>query len=143
MIKVGRTESAVWAWSLLLEENPDSYEYIKACVSAKGADYGTSFYRFRRRVSLTSIFHADSTTAEGKAAAVAVLDGLAESHPKSLAVRRLALEIVSGTPFCAKALSNVSDPCNKRCQQENNSNRKQQDTLPTRYRKESLPSLPI
>lgn len=39
---------------------------------------------------------ADSTTDEGRAAAVKVLDGLAEKYPRSLAIRRIALELVSG-----------------------------------------------
>lgn len=40
LLKLGRKEPAEWAWELLLAENPDSYEYIKASVLAKGADVG-------------------------------------------------------------------------------------------------------
>lgn len=42
LLKLGRNEAANWAWELLLEENPDSYEFIKGSVLAKGADCGTS-----------------------------------------------------------------------------------------------------
>lgn len=38
----------------------------------------------------------DSTTDEGRAAAVKILDTLSEKYPRSLAIRRLALELVSG-----------------------------------------------
>lgn len=40
LLKLGRMEAADWAWEVLLEENPDSYEYIKASVLAKGGDCG-------------------------------------------------------------------------------------------------------
>ncbi|GAA5916478.1 hypothetical protein JCM5296_005897 [Sporobolomyces johnsonii] len=84
LLKVGRTEPALWAWELLLEENPESTEYIKATVQAKGAD-------------------CDSTTEEGRSRAVAILDELAEKYPRSLAIRRLALDLTSGDVFRSKA----------------------------------------
>ena len=40
LLKLGRAEPDKWAWELLLEENPDNYEYIKYYISAKGADFG-------------------------------------------------------------------------------------------------------
>lgn len=42
LLKLGRIEPALWAWELLLEENPESKEYIKSTVLAKGADCGKS-----------------------------------------------------------------------------------------------------
>lgn len=42
LLKLGRTESALWAWEVLLEENPESSEYIKATVQAQGGDCGES-----------------------------------------------------------------------------------------------------
>ncbi|GAA5962657.1 hypothetical protein JCM21900_006758 [Sporobolomyces salmonicolor] len=84
LLKVGRSEPALWAWELLLEENPESTEYIKATVQAKGAD-------------------CDSTTEEGRSKAVAILDELAEKYPRSLAIRRLALDLTSGDVFRSKA----------------------------------------
>ncbi|GAA5899701.1 peptide alpha-N-acetyltransferase complex A subunit NAT1 [Sporobolomyces salmoneus] len=84
LLKLGRSEPAVWAWELLLEENPESREYIKSTVLAKGAD-------------------CDSTTNEGRLKAVQVLDELAEKYPQSLAVRRLTLDLASGEQFRKKA----------------------------------------
>lgn len=54
LLKVDRTESALWAWEVLLEENPESTEYIKATVQAKGGDCGES------PVPLSSLPSADS-----------------------------------------------------------------------------------
>ncbi|KAI5478629.1 hypothetical protein MNV49_004771 [Pseudohyphozyma bogoriensis] len=90
LLKLGRMEPAEWAWGTLLEENPDSYEYIKAYVLAKGAD-------------------VDSKTDEGKAAAAAVLTALTEKFPRSLAIRRINLELVSGDEFRAKASKYLID----------------------------------
>ncbi|KAL8280686.1 hypothetical protein RQP46_007009 [Phenoliferia psychrophenolica] len=94
LLKLGRKEPAEWAWQTLLEENPDNYNYIKAFVQAKDAD-------------------VDSTTPEGKAAAVKVLDILTEDFPRSLAVRRLALDLVSGDEFRTKASKYLTDALSK------------------------------
>ncbi|GAA5981699.1 hypothetical protein JCM5350_000459 [Sporobolomyces pararoseus] len=84
LLKLGKTEPALWAWELLLEENPESKEYIKSTVLAKGAD-------------------CDSTTSEGRAKAVQVLEELSEKYPRSLAIRRLTLDLASGEQFRKKA----------------------------------------
>lgn len=84
MLKLGRTEAADWAWEVLLEENPDSYEYIKASVLAKGAN-------------------CDANSDEDRAKAVAILDKLADKYPRSLAIRRLTLELVSDDEFRTRA----------------------------------------
>lgn len=94
LLKLGRVEPAEWAWELLLEENPDSYEYIKSYVTAKGADF-------------------DAETLEGKAAALKVLDKLTDKFPRSLAIRRLALEIASGEEFRTKAAKYLTDALSK------------------------------
>lgn len=44
LLKLGKTEPALWAWELLLEENPESTEYIKSTVLAKGADCGEFYH---------------------------------------------------------------------------------------------------
>ncbi|GAA6062023.1 hypothetical protein JCM10212_005456 [Sporobolomyces blumeae] len=84
LLKLGRTEPALWAWELLLEENPESKEYIVSTVAAKGAD-------------------CNATTVEGQTQAVQVLDTLSEKYPRSLAIRRLALDLSSGETFRSKA----------------------------------------
>lgn len=61
--------------------------------------------------SLTRL--AESTTEEGRAAAVAVLDILAEKYPRSLAIRRLALDLVSSTSFRTKASSYLTSALSK------------------------------
>ncbi|GAA5890758.1 hypothetical protein JCM16303_000195, partial [Sporobolomyces ruberrimus] len=43
LLKLGKKEAALWAWELLLEENPESREYIRSTVIAKGADCGPEF----------------------------------------------------------------------------------------------------
>ncbi|KAM0752180.1 N-terminal acetyltransferase A, auxiliary subunit [Meredithblackwellia eburnea MCA 4105] len=94
LLKLGRKEPAEWAWELLLEENPDNYEYIKAYVKARGAD-------------------VDSKDIEQTEAAVKVLDALAEKFPRSLAVRRIALDIVSGQGFETRASSYLTNALSK------------------------------
>lgn len=47
---------------------------------------------------LTSSLLADAKTEEGRAKAVEILDKLAEKYPRSLAIRRISLELVSGKP---------------------------------------------
>ncbi|KAK4702781.1 N-alpha-acetyltransferase 15/16, NatA auxiliary subunit, partial [Phenoliferia sp. Uapishka_3] len=94
LLKLGRKEPAEWAWQTLLEENPDNYNYIKAFVQSKDAD-------------------VDSKTSEGRAAAVKVLDSLADKFPRSLAVRRLALDLVSGDEFRTKATKYLTDALSK------------------------------
>jgi peptide alpha-N-acetyltransferase len=42
LLKLERSEPALWAWELLLEENPESREYVKSTVLAKGANCGKS-----------------------------------------------------------------------------------------------------
>ncbi|GAA5843366.1 hypothetical protein JCM3766R1_002931 [Sporobolomyces carnicolor] len=84
LLKLGRSEPALWAWELLLEENPESREYIKSTVAAKGAD-------------------CDSTSSEGRLKAVQVLDEMSEKYPQSLAIRRLTLDLASGEQFRKKA----------------------------------------
>ncbi|SCV69473.1 BQ2448_2493 [Microbotryum intermedium] len=94
LLKLGRTEPAEWAWDILLEENPDSYEFIRASVLARGAD-------------------CDSKTDEGRAAAVKVLDLLAEKQPRSLAIRRLTLGLASGNEFETRASRYLTDALSK------------------------------
>ncbi|KAM0786902.1 hypothetical protein ACM66B_002326 [Microbotryomycetes sp. NB124-2] len=94
LLKLGKTEAADWAWEVLLEENPDNHEYIKASVLAKGAD-------------------CDATDAEGRARAVQVLDKLADKHLKSLSIRRLTLELVSGDEFRTRAAKYLIDALSK------------------------------
>jgi len=96
LLRLGRTEAADWAWELLLASNSESYEYIKQSVLAKGAD-------------------VEATTPEGKLAALAVLDQLAEKHSRSQGIRRLALELAEGRsilhalfPMCL-----IADPLSK------------------------------
>ncbi|BGO94951.1 hypothetical protein NBRC10512_000630 [Rhodotorula toruloides] len=74
LLKLGRTESALWAWEVLLEENPESTEYIKATVQAQGGDCDA----------------ADSATREH---AVTLLDALSTKYPRSLSIPRLALSL--------------------------------------------------
>ncbi|KDE04801.1 hypothetical protein MVLG_04765 [Microbotryum lychnidis-dioicae p1A1 Lamole] len=94
LLKLGRKEPAEWAWDILLEENPDSYEFIRASVLARGAD-------------------CDSKTDEGRTAAVKVLDLLAEKHPRSLAIRRLGLDLASGKEFETRASRYLTDALSK------------------------------
>ncbi|GAA6010456.1 hypothetical protein JCM10207_001313 [Rhodosporidiobolus poonsookiae] len=82
LLKLGRTESALWAWEVLLGENPDSREYIRAMVQAKGGD-------------------CDDKTPEGREKAVAILDELADKYPRSMGIKRLALDLASGDRFRA------------------------------------------
>lgn len=95
---------------MLVEENPDSYEYIKSCIAARGADFGP-FAPPSHSPALTRVL--DSTTVEGKAAAVKALDALSVSHPRSLAIRRLALDISSGDEFRTKASRYLIDALSK------------------------------
>ncbi|BGP19463.1 hypothetical protein JCM10213v2_007558 [Rhodosporidiobolus nylandii] len=74
LLALNRTEPAIWAWETLLEENPESREYIRAMVQAKGAS-------------------CDAQTPEDRAKAVKVLDELADKYPRSLSIRRLALDL--------------------------------------------------
>ncbi|ORY88359.1 NMDA receptor-regulated protein 1-domain-containing protein [Leucosporidium creatinivorum] len=94
LLKLGRLEAADWAWEVILEENPDSYEYIKASVLAKGAD-------------------CDAKTEEGRAKAVEILDKLAEKYPRSLAIRRISLELVSGADFRTRAFTYLTNALSK------------------------------
>ncbi|GAA5837203.1 hypothetical protein JCM5353_001596 [Sporobolomyces roseus] len=84
LLKLGRIEPALWAWELLLEENPESKEYIKSTVLAKGAD-------------------CDSTSVEGRQLAAEILEKLSEKYPRSLAIRRLYLDLSTGDDFRSKA----------------------------------------
>ncbi|GAA5863158.1 hypothetical protein JCM8547_002815 [Rhodosporidiobolus lusitaniae] len=84
LLALNRTESALWAWEALLGENPESREYIRSTVLAKGAD-------------------CDATTLEGREAAIKVLDELSAQYPRSLAIKRLALDLSSGDVFRTKA----------------------------------------
>ncbi|GAA5943951.1 peptide alpha-N-acetyltransferase complex A subunit NAT1 [Sporobolomyces koalae] len=84
LLKLGRTEPALWAWELLLEENPESQEFIQSTVLAKGAD-------------------CNSSTSEGRLQAAGVLDELSSKYPGSLAIKRLVLDLASGETFRAKA----------------------------------------
>ncbi|GAA6030814.1 hypothetical protein JCM8097_008889 [Rhodosporidiobolus ruineniae] len=83
LLALGRSESALWAWEALLGENPESREYIRAMVQAKGAD-------------------CDDKSPTGREASVKVLDELAEKYPRSLGIKRLALDLASGDVFRTK-----------------------------------------
>ncbi|BGP27115.1 acetyltransferase [Rhodotorula toruloides] len=74
LLKLGRTESALWAWEVLLEENPESNEYIKATVQAQGGD-------------------CDATDSTAREHAVTLLDALSTKYPRSLSIPRLALTL--------------------------------------------------
>ncbi|SCZ97206.1 BZ3500_MvSof-1268-A1-R1_Chr4-2g07060 [Microbotryum saponariae] len=115
LLKLGRKEPAEWAWDILLEENPDSYEFIRASVLARGADCGMLHeLSYRCRLSLTSNpSPSDSKTDEGRTAAVKVLDLLAEKHPRSLAIRRLGLDLASGKEFEIRASRYLTDALSK------------------------------
>lgn len=56
---------------------------------------------------------AEATTEEGRATAVAVLDTLATKYPRSLAVRRLALDLVSSSSFRTKASAYLTSALSK------------------------------
>ncbi|KAK4052800.1 hypothetical protein OIV83_002087 [Microbotryomycetes sp. JL201] len=94
LLKLGRTEAADWAWEVLLEENPDNHEFIRASVLAKGAN-------------------CDASDADGRALAVVVLDKLADKHPSSLSIKRLTLELVSGQDFRTRAAKYLIDALSK------------------------------
>lgn len=101
LLKLGRSESALWAWEVLLEENPESTEYIKATVQAQGGDCGASgalldpvpsrdelvLMDEKDRVRTDA---ADSATREH---AVTLLDALSTRYPRSLSIPRLALSL--------------------------------------------------
>ena len=55
----------------------------------------------------------ESKTAEGIALAVKLLDDLAASHPRSLAIRRLALDIASGEEFRSRASKFLTNALSK------------------------------
>lgn len=112
LLKLGRTEPAEWAWELLLEENPDSYEYIKSYVRARGADVGECSLR-QCGATADGIHIADSTTEEGRAAAVVILDILAEKHSRSLAIRRITLELVKGDDFRTRVSTYLTSALSK------------------------------
>lgn len=101
LLKLGRSEPALWAWELLLEENPESREYIKSTVAAKGADCGkeTISLLLERGSRLILPVLTDSTSSEGRLKAVQVLDEMSEKYPQSLAIRRLTLDLASGMAF--------------------------------------------
>ncbi|GAA6017466.1 hypothetical protein JCM11491_006834 [Sporobolomyces phaffii] len=84
LLKLGRNEPALWAWELLLEENPESREYIRSTVLAKGGD-------------------CDAPSGDGRDKAIEILEGLSGKYPKSLAIRRLTLDLTSGEQFRSKA----------------------------------------
>lgn len=107
LLKLGRSEPADWAWEVLLEENPDSYEYIKASVLAKGADCGELARRsdLSTGVPDTTPLIADSKDSAVLVKAVQILDQLAEKYPRSLAIRRITLDLVSGDDFRNRASS--------------------------------------
>lgn len=58
---------------------------------------------------LTSSPLADAKTDEGRAKAVEILDKLAEKYPRSLAIRRICLELVSGMSFLPSAKPRLAD----------------------------------
>ncbi|KWU43445.1 N-terminal acetyltransferase A, auxiliary subunit [Rhodotorula sp. JG-1b] len=78
LLKVGRTESALWAWEVLLEENPESTEYIKATVQAKGGD-------------------CDAKDDSAREHAVSILVELQSKYPRSLSIPRLILTLLPAT----------------------------------------------
>ncbi|BGP42870.1 hypothetical protein JCM10449v2_006882 [Rhodotorula kratochvilovae] len=75
LLKLGRTESALWAWEVLLGENPESTEYIKATVQAKGGD-------------------CDSTDPATRLATFEILDAYSAAHPRSLSIQRMQLSVL-------------------------------------------------
>ncbi|GAA6015450.1 hypothetical protein JCM8202_002475 [Rhodotorula sphaerocarpa] len=75
LLKVDRTESALWAWEVLLEENPESTEYIKATVQAKGGD-------------------CDAQDDAAREHAVSILLDLQTKYPRSLSIPRLVLTLL-------------------------------------------------
>ena len=50
---------------------------------------------------------------EGRAAAVTILDQLAEKYPRSLSIRRITLELVSGTDFRSRASTYLTTALSK------------------------------
>ena len=111
LFKLGRSEAAEWAWSALVEENPDSYEYIKACVAARGGDFGV--YITLCTFDDAYFVSTESKTAEGITLAIKLLDDLAVSHPRSLAIRRLTLDIASGDEFRTRASKYLTNALSK------------------------------
>ncbi|GAA5902731.1 hypothetical protein JCM6882_004052 [Rhodosporidiobolus microsporus] len=83
LLDLGRTESAVWAWETLLGENPESREYIRSMVRAKGGD-------------------CDDLSPEGRDKALKVLDELADKYPRSNGIKRLTLDLSTGADFRAR-----------------------------------------
>lgn len=116
LLKLGRTESALWAWETVLGENPESTEYIKATVQAKGGDCGASRLpppasRIRsRRLTLT-----DATTDEARLAASDILSSLSAAHPRSLSIKRLQLSVLpaSSPEFRTRAASYILNALSK------------------------------
>ncbi|GAA6049964.1 hypothetical protein JCM3770_007071 [Rhodotorula araucariae] len=75
LLKLGRTEPALWAWEALLGENPESTEYIKATVQAKGGD-------------------CDATDHAARLATFEILDAYSTAHPRSLSIERMQLSVL-------------------------------------------------
>ncbi|TNY23899.1 NMDA receptor-regulated protein 1-domain-containing protein [Rhodotorula diobovata] len=96
LLKLGRTESALWAWETVLGENPESTEYIKATVQAKGGD-------------------CDATTDEARLAASDILSSLSAAHPRSLSIKRLQLSVLpaSSPEFRTRAASYILNALSK------------------------------
>ncbi|GAA5995509.1 peptide alpha-N-acetyltransferase complex A subunit NAT1 [Rhodotorula paludigena] len=92
LLKLGRTESALWAWEVLLGENPESTEYIRAMVQSKGGS-------------------CDAKDADARLHAVSILDTLSAQYPRSLSIRRLALSLLpaSAPQFRTRAQAYILD----------------------------------
>ncbi|GAA5836902.1 hypothetical protein JCM9279_007696 [Rhodotorula babjevae] len=96
LLKLGRTESALWAWETVLGENPESTEYIKATVQAKGGD-------------------CDATDSETRLATSSILSALSAAHPRSLSIKRLQLSVLpaSSPEFRTRAASYILNALSK------------------------------
>ena len=79
LLKLGRNESAAWAYEVLLEANPDNHAYVKAYAAAQGSP-------------LDKVGESE----EARKKAVDTLRTMADKYPRSLAIRRLALNVSQG-----------------------------------------------
>ncbi|KAH8928671.1 N-terminal acetyltransferase A, auxiliary subunit [Atractiella rhizophila] len=92
--KLQRYESAEWAWSMLLEENADSRDYILGYLTAKTKTQ-------------------NPLEGESKKATLECLDELATKFPKTLLIKRMALDLSEGDDFIVRVTSYLQNGLTK------------------------------